>query len=266
MLKPLWAKADALFPVSSYQSHPVPVKAWFDHSLVLTYAVPAALLAPLLPPGLLLDTFEGFGFVAVAMVQTRGLRPAFLPRVLGRDFFLTGYRVFVRFRTAQGRLLRGLRILRSDTDRRIMVWGGNLLTHYRYRLAKVAVTETAETLKIVLTTPQAEADVDVTAGLNVQMATPPVGSPFRDLHQARLFAGPLPFTFDYEPETHSIIAIEGVRENWEPVAVPVEVRRLSFLEHPPFDQTRAVLAYAFYIKDIPYAWKRGVRHLLPATP
>jgi len=53
------------------QRHPLPVKARFSHSLVLTYALPEKLLLPLLPPGLILDTFEGFGFLAVAMVQTR---------------------------------------------------------------------------------------------------------------------------------------------------------------------------------------------------
>ena len=248
------------------QRHPLPVQAWFRHSLVLTYALPAELLTPLLPPGLILDTFEEFGFVAVAMVQTLGLRPAFLPRALGQDFFLAGYRVFTRFRTADGRLLRGLRILRSDTNRRRMVWGGNLLTHYQYRFAKVAVNESVETLKIAITTPRAEADVEVVARLDAPMTAPPASSPFRDLHQARLFAGPLPFTFDYEKETHSIVAIEGVRESWKPVPVPVEVRRLSFLEHPPFDQTRAVLANAFHVRDISYSWKRGVRHPLQALP
>jgi hypothetical protein len=246
--------------------HPFAVKAWFRHSLVLTYALPAELLSPLLPPGLTLDTFEGFGFLAVAMVQTRQLRPAFLPRAMGQDFFLAGYRIFTRFRTADGRLLRGLRILRSDTNRRRMVWGGNLLTHYQYRPAKVTVNETSETLKVTITTLRAEADVEVIARLDTPMTMPPAGSPFQDLHQARLFAGPLPFTFDYEAETNSIIAIEGVRENWKPVPVPVEVRRLSFLEHPPFSETRSILANAFHVRDIPYEWKRGVRHPLPATP
>src|SRR5262245_127240 len=247
------------------QRHPLPVKAWFDHSLVLTYALPAETLVSLLPPGLMLDTFGGFGFVAVAMVQTRDLRPPFLPHGFGQDFFLTGYRIFARFRTASGRMLRGLRILRSDTDRRRMVWGGNLLTHYQYRLATTSVEETDGTLKITITTPNELADVQVAARLDAPMNTPPPGSPFADLHQARLFAGPLPCTFDYEKETHSIVVIEAVRENWKPVPVPVEVRRLTFLERPPFDRARAILANAFHVRDIAYEWKRGIRHPLPIT-
>ena len=245
------------------QRHPFPVKAWFRHSLVLTYALPAESLMPLLPPGLWLDTFDSFGFVAVAMVQTRDLRPAFLPRKTGQNFFLAGYRIFARFRTADGRLLRGLRILRSDTDKSKMVRWGNLLTHYQYQHATVVVDETMESLRIVIKTPSGEADLDVRARLNSPMETPPPGSPFQNLRQARQFAGPLPFTFDYETETNSIIVIEGVRQSWKPVPVPVEVRRFSFFDRAPFDSVRPVLANAFLVRDVPYLWKRGIRHPLP---
>src|SRR5262245_62871074 len=112
--------------------HPLPVKAHFDHCLVLTYVYPRHVLEPLVPPGWELAVVDGadgpLGFLAVAMVQTRRLRPAFVPGRLGRDFFLAGYRVFVRHRDAAGRTRRGLRILRSDTNRRMMRLFGNLLT------------------------------------------------------------------------------------------------------------------------------------------
>ena len=54
--------------------HPIPIKAHFEFSLVLAYAFPAESLAPLLPPGLILDTYENWGFLAVAMVRTQRLR------------------------------------------------------------------------------------------------------------------------------------------------------------------------------------------------
>jgi len=120
-----------MFP--ALKRHPIPVVARFRRVLVLTYAFPQDLLRPLLPPGLELDTFHDFGFVAVALVQTERLRPAFLPRWMGQDFFLSGYRIFARFTTSSGRTLRGLRILRSDTDKPLMAFFGNLLTHYNYQ-------------------------------------------------------------------------------------------------------------------------------------
>jgi hypothetical protein len=238
--------------------HPFPVVAHFRQSLVLTYALPREILTPLLPPGLILDSLGDFGFVAIALVETENLRPSFMPKFLGQNFFLSGYRIFTRFETRAGRKLRGLRILRSDTDRRRMVWSGNALTHYHYRLADVALSSREQVLEIKITTPRAEADLHVIANLDEAAAILPPNSPFRDWHEARLFAGPLPFTFDYEAETHSIVMIEGVRTNWHPRPVSVEVKRVTFFDSPAFSTTQPILANAFYIEDIPYRWKRGV--------
>jgi len=240
------------------QRHPFAVRAFFRYSLVLTYALPAEILRPLLSPGLILDSLGDFGFVAIAMVQTESLRPAFLPRWLGQNFFLCGYRIFARFQNSRGRNLRGLRILRSDTDRQLMRFFGNAFTHYQYRLANVSVARSGAQLEIEATTPAAEADLHVIAQLDQVASSLPNESPFTDWHQARLFAGPLPFTFDYEPETHSIVLIEGVRENWRPRPVQVHVLRASFFEHPPFRDATPILASAFHVENIPYRWKRGV--------
>jgi hypothetical protein len=241
--------------------HPLPVTAFFRRSLVLTYAFPGDLLQPLLPPGLRLDGYRGFGFLAIAMVQTERLRPSFLPAAFGRDFFLSGYRIFTRL--AGGSSLRGLRILRSDTDSRWMVAAGNLLTHYHYRLCRASVAEQAGEVEIHIRTPRREADIDVIARIGAHgaelPAALPAGSPFANQKDARRFAGPLPYTFDYEPETHSIVRIRGVRSQWNPQPVDVEVAQASFLQREPFRQVRPVLASAFYLSNVPYRWGRGVR-------
>ena len=60
--------------------HPFSVRAFFRQSLVLTYAFPSDILQPLLPPGLALDTYGEYGFLAIAMVQTERLHPLCLLR------------------------------------------------------------------------------------------------------------------------------------------------------------------------------------------
>ena len=234
---------------------------------MLTYALPQSVLKPLMPPGLQLDSFGEFGFLAIALVQTEGLRVLGAPRVLGQNFFLSGYRIFARFTTHEGRNLRGLRILRSDTNRASMVAGGNLLTHYHYRKARFDWRASADALDIQITTPLAddgrgEADLSLHAKLG-EGATLPVGSPFASLEEARHFAGPLPFTFDYERETHSIVVIKGVRKKWDPQLVEVEVRRCTFLEREPFLSANPILANAFHIADVPYRWEKGRLEPLP---
>jgi len=244
--------------------HPFPVKAFFRHSLVLTYAFPREFLQPLLPPGLALDSYGGYGFLAIALVQTQRLHPSFVPAALGRDFFLSGYRIFVRLGSSTSSL-RGLQILRSDTNSLWMVSAGNILTHYKYRLCQAKLSERPGEIEWNIRTPAQEADLRVIAWTDDGPAPLPAGSPFLSVKDARRFAGPLSYTFDYEPETHSIIRIQGVRQEWHPKPVRVEVLQNTFLCQEPFCCATAILANAFHVHDIPYRWNRGIRTPLEAT-
>lgn len=249
--------------IDALRRHPFAVEAFFRRSLVLTFAFPEELLQPLLPPGLTVDGYAGHGFLAIALVQTEGLRPAAFPRWLGRDFFLSGYRIFARYRRRDGHTLRGLRILRSYTDRRFMVWSGNLFTRYGYRHCKSRCERSGPLLDWEIVCRDGEGDVAVRAHVGEAAAAPPAGSPFPDLAAARKFAGPLPFTFGYEAATRSMVVVRGVRENWEPMPVRVELQRCAFLALPPFDQVTPLLANAFYVENIPYRWERGEVERLP---
>ena len=71
------------------KNHPFAVEAFFESSLVLTFAVPKEQLETLIPECLQLDTFnDKWAFIAVAMVQTKDLRPKGFPKFMGNDFFL----------------------------------------------------------------------------------------------------------------------------------------------------------------------------------
>jgi hypothetical protein len=258
-----WASADAqaaLPWLTRLRRHPIPIEAHFRDCVTLTYAVPPEVLRPLLPPGLELDTAGGHGFVAVALVRTEALRPAGMPTALGQDFFLAGYRVFATFQAPTGRRLRGLRILRSDANRVRMVAGGNLLTHYNYHRCTARAIESGGRIRFDVETADHGGDVRLT----IDRSNPalPAGSPFASVREARRFAGPLPFTFDFEAETHGIIAIQATRANWRPEPVSVDVERLSFFDQPAFRGCTPVLAAAFHVSDIDYRWERGVHYPL----
>jgi hypothetical protein len=231
--------------------HPFPVVAHFDRVMAVSFALPAEVLRPLVPEPLEIDTWEGLGFVTAALVWTRGLRPAALPGFLGRDFFLGGYRVFVRARDHDGRRLRGLRILRSETDRHFMAFSGNLLTHYNYRTIRLEESPG----RVRTTRPDGTVTLDLrydsSAGAGL-----PEGSPFPDWRTARRFAGPMPFTFDLESPGR-IVVIEGRRADWTPRPFRVESCRLSLFEEPPFHGATPVLANAFAVENIDYRWERG---------
>ncbi|WP_348263362.1 DUF2071 domain-containing protein [Telmatobacter sp. DSM 110680] len=238
--------------------HPIPISAFFRHSLVLTYAFSPEVLEPLLPAALVLDTWRGFAFLAIALVQTENLRPSFLPAAVGRNFFLSGYRIFTRLASgAQSK--RGLMILRSDTDRAWMVRCGNRLTHYNYHLCEANLEERRDELHWTIHTSHAEADLELRVCLESKQASLPANSPFRTYSEARRFAGPLPYTFDYEEETNSIIGICASRQDWNPEPVSVDVRRNTFLEQQPFREAQPILANVFHVQNVPYQWQRGRR-------
>ncbi|MET7421990.1 DUF2071 domain-containing protein [Dactylosporangium sp. NPDC005555] len=249
--------------LQALRRHPLPMRTTFGHSLVLTYALPPAVLAPLLPPGPALDTYEGHGFVAIGIVSTRHLRPSPLPPALGIDAVLTGYRIFTTFPTPAGKSMRGLYILRSDTDRPALAAAGNLLTRYRYHLGRVGLTVDGDRLTATVDSRDGGADLTVTADLASRPAPLPPGSPFADPAAARRFAGPLPYTFDAEDD--GIVVVKAHRSTWVPEPVAVQVSRCTFLERGPFAGTAPVLAHAFHVAGIDYGWHRGVRRAVDGS-
>jgi hypothetical protein len=244
------------------QRHPIPMRAHLEHSLVLTYAYPRHALESLLPPGLMLDTVDDFGFVAIAIVQTRRMRPSFMPRCLGRDFLLAGIRLFVKHRDNSGLTRRGLHILQSTADQRVMVTGGNLLTHYNYTLMSGSMRERDGNLDVALIDRTGREQLRVVAHLAKQDVALPAESPFANFAQARRYAGPLPYTFDYEPQTHSIIRIKGVRDSWEPRVVGAEVMFNRLFERVSLEVSQGILANVCHVRDVEYRWERGIREPL----
>lgn len=234
------------------KNHPFDVEAFFEYSLVLTYAIPQEELQTLIPECLKLDTFQGkWAFVAIAFVQTKALRPKGLPAFMGNDFFLIGYRIFVQYTTNLGKRLRGLYILKSETDSRRMELLGSLFSRYQYTTIDINQILQGAILQIT----SKKSGLDVVVNISSQNRSLPFTSPFSNWQEARRYAGPLPFTFSYNPETREVLIVEGIREHWQPT--PVQVLRADSIFFDSFNLPTPILASAFIIKDIPYQWKRG---------
>jgi Uncharacterized conserved protein (COG2071) len=169
---------------------------------VLAYAVPASALEPLLPETLEPNRHGDLGFVAAAFVQTERMRPSSLPAALGLNFFLGGYRIFVR--VAGRPSLRGLYILRSDTDRRLLTFFGNLFTSYRYRTVEARCRLQDETLSIVV-----DPGVRVSADLSVKPGPLPANSPF--VRELSFFS---PERFGAEPVLANAFYVGGIDYRW----------------------------------------------------
>lgn len=238
--------------LSFLKCQPFAVEAFFESSLVFTYAVPVSELKNLIPPCLELDTLNNeYGFVAVAVVKTKGLRPKGFPKIIGNDFILVGYRIFVKYTTSAGKKLRGLYILRSETDKRKMVFMGNIFTGYNYSLQNISYVQKNEAIQVL----NQASGFNVTVDLKMENPSLPENSPFKDWKEARRFAGPLPFTFSYNSQKKKVLIVEGIREHWQPKPVNVVKSKISYLDQMNFNKIN--LANAFFVENISYHWRKG---------
>lgn len=238
--------------IRKLKNHPFSVAAYFKRSLVLTFAVPIQELESRIPECLRLDTYqEKWAFLAIAMVQTEGLRPKGFPKIFGNDFFLMGVRIFVRYTDKRGRNLRGLYIIKSETNKKLMAFFGNIFTHYNYSTTDIAISHREGKEQIE----SASSNFRVLVNREILEPNLPIKSPFSDWKTARRFAGPLPFTFTYNATRKEVLIIEGVRKNWKPS--PVAIDKYSFDVLEKLDLKGAVLANAFEVCDVPYFWRKG---------
>ena len=239
-----------MFP--SLKNHPFAVEAFFESSLVLAFAVPKEQLMSMIPECLQLDTFKDkWAFIAVAMVQTKNLRIKGFPKIFGNDFFLIGYRIFVKFISNKGKKLRGLCILKSETNSKKMEFFGNLFTHYKYTTTDITLIKNELDAEIQ----SSQSDFRIVIENKIKNVSLPLDSPFSNWKEARKFAGPLPFTFTYDSALKRILIIQGVRQNWKPEPINVIDYKISFLDSLDLDEV--TLANAFEVKNIPYFWKKG---------
>jgi len=236
--------------------HPFPVAARFDRVLAFSFAFPEETLRPYVDDGLRIDSFQGLGFITVALVWTRQLRPAGFPHFMGRDFFLAGYRVFTSLRDESGRKLRGLKIIGSETDKHGMVFWGNLMTEYKYEHVRVESTTVGQVTRLLTTKDDGRISLDIRYDAETPTTSLPDGSPFADWREARRFAGPMPFTFS--PWGNGLfLVIQGTRASWEPRPIRVIDWCVGLFDDPVFGGIKPILANAFAVENIEYRWERG---------
>lgn len=239
--------------MTGLQNHPFRVETFFRYSLVITLAYPATEIEPLLPPCLKPDIFcDQWAFAAVAIVDTRHLRPKGFPAFLGNNFLLVGYRIFVRYKTSKGKQLRGLYIIKSATNKKWMERLGRVFTHYNYSTCEICSEHTDRSIRVQST----ELGLDISADKQIQDPKLPSHSPFSSWNEARKFAGPLPFTFTFLESEKKVVIVEGVRKNWTPR--PVSTTNCQALMPAPLTKLNGVFASSFIVENVPYYWKKGI--------
>jgi hypothetical protein len=67
----------------------------------------------------------------------------------------------------------------------------------------------------------------------------------------------LPYTFDLDAPSGKMLVVRGLRTAWDPRPVQVVSQHARFFDKPAFEGEAPRLANAFYVENVPYAWKPG---------
>ena len=110
--------------------------------LFMHWPIPAALLRPLVPDRLSIDTFEGSAFVGVVPFTMWGVRPIFAPPVPGLSaFHELNVRTYVHLNGTPGVWFFSL-----DAESALAVWGARTFYHLPYFHARMSLKQQEQTI------------------------------------------------------------------------------------------------------------------------
>ena len=132
---------DRLAPASKPPGCPVMYQRW-AYLLFLHWPVPEAMLRPLLPARLTVDTFAGQAYVGLVMFTMTGVRPILLPPVPGlSNFHETNVRTYVH----NGGKDPGVWFFSLDAANAIAVKIAQTFFHLPYFYARMSLTAARDT-------------------------------------------------------------------------------------------------------------------------
>lgn len=183
------------------------ITSTFFTNSILMYSCEPDDLQRLLCPGINVDVIGGRGHLAVAFVDQRDFRPRGFPRRVGRDFFMVEYLAFVTYESSDGRQMRGLYLLQSDTPSTLACIGSRIFSHYRFRKIDLTIDETGNTRRFT----SAKAGIDVTISLDTEADSR--DAPWADYAQ---LSKPRSFNFQHLKRSNATLIIRGVLKGWTP--------------------------------------------------
>ncbi len=91
-----------------------------------------------IPAPIKLISYNGRAFWNIVVCRIRGMRPIGVPEGLGVTYRHVAYRLYVSADTVDGPL-SGLFFVHSQADNRLISWGGNVASDFRFHVANISV-------------------------------------------------------------------------------------------------------------------------------
>lgn len=161
----------------------LPMQSFIRQCWLVTHRIPEAEVRALMPPELTPVTHGGFAFLNTVVARMEAMRPKGIPAICGLDYWHVGYRLYARATTADGDR-EGLYFLRSDCDRRALAMAGNLLSEFRFNVARIEVRSLGSASTIRVETPGARVELNLGGEIETRLSA---GSPFATMVEAEAF-------------------------------------------------------------------------------
>ncbi|MGV3532539.1 MAG: DUF2071 domain-containing protein [Chthoniobacteraceae bacterium] len=232
------------------QKNPFTIRGHLRRCWLFTWRAPVESIQRHLPSVLSPVTHGGFAFWNAVVCEVRDLRPAPLPGWCGLSYWHVGYRIYVRAPLAEGGEIEGLYFVRSDCDRRIVAWPGNVITDFRFRVGEIRVTQisprTIGEVRVEGANVNFELDHQGTPSLNA-------GSPFATVHDAEAALKYPPASIGTAGLNHlNVVRIAREENAWRSSAIAAPRLDFEFFANEP-----VAPELCFEVDPIDYQWNRG---------
>jgi uncharacterized protein YqjF (DUF2071 family) len=149
------------------------MRQWWGRLLFMHWPLPPALLRPLLPPQLSVDTYDGSAWIGVVPFAMWGVRPYFTPALPGlSSFHELNVRTYVHHEGVPGVWFFSL-----DINSLLATWGARQFFHLPYYVARTSMRHEGRALsysssRVSKDAPPAAFDADWSYGERLQQSEP----------------------------------------------------------------------------------------------
>lgn len=227
-----------------------------ESCFLLSYAVEHAKVVHLVPAGLELLRVRDTAFLNIVVCRVTCMRPALFPRWLGMTFWQVAYRLQIRATLAGGESIEGLFFLRSDVDRPLLSFVGNLMTDFRFHPAHIRVAAKGLDSEISVGSGSGgEARVVVRREVGDQAPSP--DSVFATIEDRERLLEYAPFGLALDGDGRWLRIAEVIRDDraWKERPAAVITDRWDYLDSLGLRGRR--LERAMEVAPIEYRWRLG---------
>jgi len=242
--------------------HGLHMKGTVTRRFLVTYPVPPEALAFAVPPGGELVLHNGLAWVSACFVHLAGMRPSWLPEILGMDFNYLIHRTLARLPYPDGQRRSTVLVLEANINRPLLGVIARKTTGVRFRIREITL-ETLDQSWIVRMKegPDVlyEAEIDKRSiGLQIDAR-----SRFASASEADRFLLGISFGAQWEPEARQIKLLAETHDPWQTYVGRCRTSRHALLTSLGVTQFDA--DHVITMTDIPHYFAlRGLAVACPA--